>query len=91
MTKHGVDNYCCGGGSGFAIMSGHNFEDWRFQVSGRKKMEQVLERVQGRARPVDPEVRLRPVLELQGSAPRHLHVLRCGRSTSILYELIVNC
>lgn len=42
MTPHGVNNYCCGGGSGFAIHSGHNFEDWRFKVSGRKKMEQVL-------------------------------------------------
>ncbi len=42
MEPHGVDNYCCGGGSGFAIMSGHNFSDWRFQVAGRKKMEQIL-------------------------------------------------
>jgi Fe-S oxidoreductase len=42
MTPHGVDNYCCGGGSGFAIMNGNNFADWRFHVSGRKKLEQVL-------------------------------------------------
>ena len=42
MHPHGVDNYCCGGGSGFAIMSGNNFEDWRFHVSGRKKLEQIL-------------------------------------------------
>jgi Fe-S oxidoreductase len=42
MEPHGVDNYCCGGGSGFAIMSGNNFPDWRFHVSGRKKLEQVL-------------------------------------------------
>jgi Fe-S oxidoreductase len=42
MEPHGVDNYCCGGGSGFAIMSGHNFQDWRCQVSGRKKLEQVF-------------------------------------------------
>ncbi len=42
MTPHGVDNYCCGGGSGFAIMSGNNFPDWRFHVSGRKKLEQIL-------------------------------------------------
>ncbi len=43
MHPHGVDNYCCGGGSGFAIMSGNNFEDWRFHVSGRKKLEQILD------------------------------------------------
>jgi Fe-S oxidoreductase len=42
MWPHGVDNYCCGGGSGFAIMSGNNFPDWRFHVSGRKKLQQVL-------------------------------------------------
>ncbi|MBL6974380.1 MAG: (Fe-S)-binding protein [Deltaproteobacteria bacterium] len=42
MYPHGVDNYCCGGGSGFAIMSGHNFEEWRHHVPGRKKMEQIL-------------------------------------------------
>ena len=43
MTPHGVENYCCGGGSGFAIMSGHNFGDWRHHVSGRRKFRQVLE------------------------------------------------
>ena len=37
MEPHGVHNYCCGGGSGFAIMSGHNFNDWRQQIAGRKK------------------------------------------------------
>ncbi len=42
MTPHGVENYCCGGGSGFAIMSGNNFEDWRFLVAGRMKLKQVL-------------------------------------------------
>ncbi len=42
MEPHGVNNYCCGGGSGFAIMSGNNFPDWRFHISGRKKLEQIL-------------------------------------------------
>ena len=42
MHPHGVRNYCCGGGSGWAIMSHNNFADWRIQVSGRKKFEQVL-------------------------------------------------
>ncbi|HEX6974407.1 MAG TPA: (Fe-S)-binding protein, partial [Vicinamibacterales bacterium] len=42
MTPHGVENYCCGGGSGFAIMSGNSFQEWRAQVSGRKKLEQIL-------------------------------------------------
>ena len=43
MTPHGVHNYCCGGGSGFAIMSSNNFDEWRFRVSGRKKMQQIME------------------------------------------------
>jgi Fe-S oxidoreductase len=42
MEPHGVDNCCCGGGSGFAIMSGSNFPDWRFHVSGRKKLDRIL-------------------------------------------------
>jgi len=42
MTPHGAENYCCGGGSGFAIMSPFNFQDWRLQISGRKKVQQVL-------------------------------------------------
>jgi Fe-S oxidoreductase len=42
MEPHGTRNYCCGGGSGFAIMSPHNFSDWRIQVASRKKFEQVL-------------------------------------------------
>jgi Fe-S oxidoreductase len=43
MAPHGCENYCCGGGSGFAIMSGHNFGDWRHHVSGRRKFRQILE------------------------------------------------
>jgi Fe-S oxidoreductase len=43
MTPHGVENYCCGGGSGFAIMQSMNFPDWRNAVSGRMKMKQIIE------------------------------------------------
>ncbi|HPP06839.1 MAG TPA: (Fe-S)-binding protein, partial [Syntrophorhabdaceae bacterium] len=43
MEPHGVDNYCCGGGSGFAIMQSMNFPDWRSVVSGRMKLKQILE------------------------------------------------
>lgn len=43
MEPHGVRNYCCGGGSGFAIMSQYNFMDWRLQIAGRKKFKQILE------------------------------------------------
>jgi Fe-S oxidoreductase len=43
MEPHGVENYCCGGGSGFAIMQSMNFPDWRNNVSARMKMKQILE------------------------------------------------
>jgi Fe-S oxidoreductase len=42
MTPHGVNNYCCGGGSGFAIMQSQNFPDWRMRIAGRKKFAQIL-------------------------------------------------
>jgi len=47
MNPHGTENYCCGGGSGFAIIQGLNFPDWRNAVSGRMKFKQVLEAFQG--------------------------------------------
>jgi Fe-S oxidoreductase len=54
MTPHGVDNYCCGGGSGFALMSAHGFEEWRVTVAGRMKLRQVLDAF---ADQPDPEVK----------------------------------
>lgn len=42
MTPHGVDNYCCGGGSGFAIMGSPNFGAFRDKVSARMKFDQIL-------------------------------------------------
>jgi Fe-S oxidoreductase len=46
MTPNGVNNYCCGGGSGFAIMSPSNFADWREIVAGRMKTKQILDAFQ---------------------------------------------
>jgi Fe-S oxidoreductase len=43
MHPHGVDNYCCGGGSGFGIMDNTNFSDWRVNVAGRMKVKQIIE------------------------------------------------
>ena len=43
MEPHGVANYCCGGGSGFAVMSSNNFADWRISVGGRLKFKQILD------------------------------------------------
>jgi len=54
MTPHGVNNYCCGGGSGFAIMSSGNFPDWKRLISGRKKLSQILGAFQGE---MDPSIK----------------------------------
>ncbi len=43
MEPHGPFNYCCGGGSGFAIMNTLNFKQWRNKISERMKLKQVLE------------------------------------------------
>jgi len=43
MEPHGPFNYCCGGGSGFAIMNQLNFPQWRTKVSERMKVKQILE------------------------------------------------
>jgi Fe-S oxidoreductase len=46
MEPHGLENYCCGGGSGFAIMNSNNFKEWRENVSSRMKLKQILEAFQ---------------------------------------------
>ena len=46
MSSSGVRNYCCGGGSGFAIMETLNFAQWKKSVSQRMKVKQVLEAFQ---------------------------------------------
>ncbi len=43
MTPHGVDNYCCGGGGGFAIMNNLNFAEFRNTLSTRMKFKQILD------------------------------------------------
>jgi Fe-S oxidoreductase len=43
LAPNGVHNYCCGGGSGFAIMDTLNFAQWKKSVSERMKTKQILE------------------------------------------------
>jgi len=40
MTPHGAENYCCGGGGG--LVSLDETHDFRMQVSGKLKAEQIL-------------------------------------------------
>jgi len=95
MEPHGCHNYCCGGGSGFAIMSGHNFGDWRHHLLGRRKLRQILEAFANE--PMGPEDykyicapcsnckgQIRDMIEYYDAFEKH------GLYYSGLVELIVN-
>lgn len=94
MEPHGVDNYCCGGGSGFAIMSGNNFPDWRFHIAGRKKMEQVLNAFSDCMGPETPKYLCAPCSNCKGQFRDMLAYYGLWEKNRILYgglvELIVN-
>jgi Fe-S oxidoreductase len=94
MEPHGVDNYCCGGGSGFAIMSGHNFPDWRFHVSGRKKLQQILDAFKDCLDPSIPKYLCAPCSNCKGQLRDLLAYYDLWEKHRILYgglvELIVN-
>ncbi len=95
MTPHGVDNYCCGGGSGFAIMNGHNFSDWRYHISGRKKFEQILNAFRDELDPSIPKYVCAPCSNCKGQLRDLLDYYGVWEKNRILYgglvELIVNC
>ncbi len=94
MAPHGVENYCCGGGSGFAIMSGHNFSEWRFKISGRKKVEQILQAFADCLDPSVPKYLCAPCSNCKGQFRDMLAYYDLWKKNQILYgglvELIVN-
>jgi Fe-S oxidoreductase len=96
MTPHGVHNYCCGGGSGFAIMQSHNFPNWKLSVSGRKKFSQILEAFSKEE--LAPETRkyvCAPCSNCKGQIRDIITYYDAWERCRILYgglvELIVNC
>jgi Fe-S oxidoreductase len=95
MEPHGVRNYCCGGGSGFAIMSSFNFQDWKMQISGRKKFKQILDAFQNEDPSPDmPKYVCAPCSNCKGQI-RDLFDYYGAREKSGLYygglvELVVN-
>ncbi len=93
MTPHGVENYCCGGGSGFAIMSGYNFSEWRTLVSSRKKFLQILEAFKDEPLEVSKYV-CAPCSNCKGSIRDILEYYHARERSHIYYgglvELIVN-
>ncbi len=94
MEPHGVHNYCCGGGSGFAICSSLNFGDWRTRVSGRIKFRQILEAFSDCIEPETRKYLCAPCSNCKGQMRDMLGYYgaweRCGILYGGLVELIVN-
>jgi Fe-S oxidoreductase len=94
MTPHGVTNYCCGGGSGFAIMQGSNFPDWRNKISGRKKFGQCLNAFQDVIEPGTKKYICAPCSNCKGQFRDLLGHYDAWEQTGMHYgglvELIVN-
>jgi len=94
MEPHGVENYCCGGGSGFAIMPSLNFPDWRSSVSARMKFKQILEAFQDLIDPSIKKMVCAPCSNCKGAIRDLLAYYNAWGKTGIAYtglvEIIVN-
>jgi Fe-S oxidoreductase len=94
MEPHGVNNYCCGGGSGFAIMSGNNFAEWRMKVSGRRKLRQILNAFSDEKDPAVPKYVCAPCSNCKGQLRDLIAHYGAKKKMNLQYgglvELIVN-
>ena len=94
MAPHGVKNYCCGGGSGFAIMGSGNFADWKRLVSSRKKFQQILNAFEGEMDPSIKKMVCAPCSNCKGAIRDIMEHYECFEKTGIWYtglvELMVN-
>lgn len=94
MAPNGVENYCCGGGSGFAITQDLNFPDWRNTLSCRRKMRQILDVYQDVIGPEQKKYICAPCSNCKGAIRDMLAAYGTFEKCNILYgglvELIVN-
>jgi len=94
MEPHGVYNYCCGGGSGFAIMTSLNFPEWRIKVASRMKFRQILEAFRDTIDPSIPKYVCAPCSNCKGELRDLLTHYRATELYNIHYgglaELVVN-
>jgi len=94
MTPHGVHNYCCGGGSGFAITQDLNFPDWRHSVASRVKMRQILDVFADKLDPSIKKYVCAPCSNCKGAMRDMFAAYGLFERCNILYgglvELIVN-
>lgn len=95
MTPHGVDNYCCGGGSGFAIINSPNFPQFRDMVSARMKFNQILNAFSDTiSDPSVPKYICAPCSNCKGAIREILHFYKATEKFNVQYgglvELMVN-
>jgi len=94
MTPHGVHNYCCGGGSGFAITQDANFPDWRHSVASRVKIRQILDCFQDKLDPEYKKYVCAPCSNCKGAMRDMFAAYGLFERCNILYgglvELVVN-
>jgi Fe-S oxidoreductase len=94
MEPHGVYNYCCGGGSGFAVGQSLNFPDWRVRVSGRFKFRQILESFADCIGPETPKYVCAPCSNCKGQMRDLIRYYEAFDRCNIMYgglvELVVN-
>ena len=94
MEPHGVHNFCCGGGSGFAVGNSLNFPEWRTRVSGRLKFAQILEAFSDAPGPETNKYVCAPCSNCKGQLRDIISYYegwdRCRINYGGLVELIVN-
>ncbi|MEW5796460.1 MAG: (Fe-S)-binding protein [Candidatus Zixiibacteriota bacterium] len=94
MEPHGVNNYCCGGGSGFAITKDLNFPDFRNQISSRTKLRQILDVFQDIIEPEHKKYVCAPCSNCKGAMRDMFAAYGLFERCNILYgglvELVVN-
>ncbi len=95
MTPSGVDNYCCGGGSGFAVMQSLNFPEFRNRISTGMKYRQILGAFQAElGDPARPKYVCAPCSNCKGAIrdlfDHHKAMRRLGLRYGGLAELMVN-
>ena len=94
MDPHGVENYCCGGGSGFNFISSTNFFDWRMSIAGRMKAKQILETFQDIPDPSIKKYTCTPCFTCKSQMSDLFRYYDLEKSYGITYgglvELIVN-
>ncbi|AEG60823.1 (Fe-S)-binding protein [Desulforamulus ruminis] len=94
MYPHGAKNFCCGGGSGFAIMKSFNFPEFRNKVSSRMKFKQILEAFKGEMELDIPKYVAAPCSNCKGAIRDILEYYQATAKFNVHYgglvELVVN-